>query len=215
MSKTPYYNYNSLLKGLYAMLDLHGREDMKEEGLKVLQILQHAAAVEAFGYRHTNPELSEVEALAWAYEDVQVALSGHGNNTLTGIILDYWKCFPVQMHDQVFHHLNWVSITSNEKTEIAVQRRYLLQYRIHSVARPGEFSKPHVLPTFGRATRRWLGIRGFDPDEAEAMLTRLEQLERDGVIRLTENGIVRGDNAPPRGSAPQPKKPSLRLVEKE
>jgi hypothetical protein len=140
--------------------------------------------------------------LAYAWEDVQMAFVGHGEQALIGTIIQLWVTLSpedqflfAQVIKEAFGRAEVATIES-------ASRRYLHRYRVKPVRLPEEgFDLPTILPVRGVQLRDWAIDSGQDPDQAEEQWYWLEFADRE-ILRERRSG----------GQRLKSRKPRLKLV---
>ena len=144
-------------------------------------------------HRIWHPDTDKEEAMAWAWEDMQVAFAGFGDSALTGVIINLWTSLDRNIWDEARGALNEALMACEKTTPKTVPRRYLLQYRMKSVRTPTQgFDLPAVVPVTGPRMREWAESNGMPPERAEEQMALIEEYERMGLIDLESEGFFVG-----------------------
>ncbi len=152
-----------------------------------------------------KPGVDREEALAYAWQDLDIALRGYGDSAITGAIIHFWMQVGEENWAAGMEALNKAGMDAWEATPKSVPRRYVNSYRIRTVRTPAMgFDLPAIIPAFGVRLREWATQGGLDPDEVENKMSLVEEYERLGLIDL-------GSEFP----VPTSSGPHLRLVGSE
>lgn len=112
------------------------------------------------------------QALAWAWEDADIAFRGYGEEALTGFILQMWTHVPHGEEGALRKAIKKAFKAADAATPLGVQRRYLLRWRGKKVRDLDRgFDLPSVIPCMGIKLREWAADLG---EEAEAISEQLE-----------------------------------------
>ena len=138
-----------------------------------------------------DPDVGSIQAMAWAWEDLAIALSGYGESGLTGMVVALWSAVPRESWDALKEQLNRAMARAEAGTPNSVSRRYFHSYRKQGVRTPKDgFDLPCVVPTQGHRLKEWAAKSELDPDEIELQMVRLEEYERQGLIDLGDDLTV-------------------------
>ena len=128
------------------------------------------------------PKMPTVKAVAYAWEDAQVAFTGYGEPALHGVILQMWTTLPAHLKDKFKEAIETGFRLAEEHTDSSVARRYLAEWREKPIRDPDlGFNLPTILPVTGPKIREWAEEEGFDPLEHEEYLCYLEAEERNFI----------------------------------
>lgn len=121
-------------------------------------------------------------ALAWAWEDAEIAFKGYGEGTLTGPIVQMWDALSPESWRAFKQTLDRAFDRANALTNEDVKRRYFKGYRAKRVRTPKTgFNEKVVLPTWGPTFRDWCTDNKRDADEEEQLFHYVELYDRKGV----------------------------------
>jgi len=157
-------------------------------------------------FRIWDPDVDSEQAMAWAWEDLAIALSGFGETMLTGAVMALWTAVPRASWDELKEWLDLALAKAEAATPVSVARRYLHTYRKQGVRTPADgFDLPCIVPTQGPRLKEWAAKSDLDPDELELQMIRIEEYERLGLIDLGDDvsvltnvsgGDLAGDSIP-------------------
>jgi hypothetical protein len=142
------------------------------------------------------------QRLSWAWEDVDIAFRGYGDNILTGVMLQMWDHTADEEEANRFHRTITKALErSNAVTDKNCPRRYLIKWRQSRVRKGADdFADQVVLPVNGPKLREWAEAEGFDAESIEHQFGLLEAAQREVF------GLAGGDEK--EGEV----KPGLRLL---
>jgi len=150
-----------------------------------LMVLAHAWV--EFGI--WKPSVDNVQAMAWAWEDMDMAFKGYGDSSLTGAVMNLWTALGPENWAQAKTAINKASMAAGDATPKRVPRQYLLQYRVKTCRTPEMgFDLPHIMPAWGRRLHEWAESQGLEPQETEHQMQLIEEYERMGILRLPKDG---------------------------
>jgi len=100
-------------------------------------------------------------ALSYAWEDVQMAFSGHGDHVFTGVVCELWSYSWGEQKRMLRDAITTAFNKAEEGTHGSVERRYLPRWRMLSPQDPDEgFHNSPILPTWGPTLREWAEAEG-------------------------------------------------------
>lgn len=135
-----------------------------------------------------DPEVDSAQAMAWAWEDMVIALSGYGESGFTGAVVALWATVPRESWTDLQEQLNRAKARADAATPRSVARRYFHTYRKQGVRTPDDgFKLPCLTPTSGPRLREWAAGCELDPDTLEVQMMQVEELERLGIINLGDD----------------------------
>lgn len=141
-------------------------------------------AVAAYAYIDfsNRKELEEEEqklALSKAWEDAQMAFTGHGEMALAGSILQMWANLQGQEKTAFRKVLREAFRRAEEATPDDAPRRYLHKYRLKPPRKPEQdWTLPTILPMEGQKLRDWAIDHNEDPEEVAYQWHWLEIADR-------------------------------------
>jgi hypothetical protein len=139
----------------------------------------------------SDPDVASEDALAWAWEDLDIALAGFGDACLTGVIAALWAAVPKARWPELQEQVNRGRARAEAATPASVPRRYLHAYRKQGVRTPADgFDLPVLVPTQGPRLREWAVAGEHDPGELEQQLKWIEECERMGLVDLGDEITV-------------------------
>lgn len=144
----------------------------KQSAEAKLMLLQLQMALRVIALTEHDPEeFSQEQRLSFAWEDLQVTCSGHGNQFLTGALLSIWGSIP-RSKEKTFQKVLKTAFGESERlTPGDVERRYELEQRLLPPILPsGDWADRIFLPSFGARTRAWAIREGLPPNITEEFL---------------------------------------------
>jgi len=181
------FAYKRFEEGLDAFIESVGRPEATR-ALRKLKFMVLATAWVDFQSWH--PDTDQEQAIAWAWEDMQIAFSGYGDSALTGAVVNLWTAVPEDRWDEGLQVINTAVMRANDETPKTVARRYLLHYRVQTARTPRMgYDLPAIVPVTGPAMREWAESVGMNPDAAEAQMMLVEEYERMGLIKLGQEDL--------------------------
>jgi hypothetical protein len=163
------------------ILDKYAREQSSLTFLRVHHKFKAVVASVAwvdFMWEGVSPE----QALAWAWEDAQMAFVGRSDPMLNAGVLHLWLYVRKDQHDAWARTIKRAFDAAEAATSDIVPRRFLPRDRLKQPRRPEEgFGQPALLPCWGPRLREWSldERRQNDPDELERQHVVLEANERE------------------------------------
>lgn len=155
--------------------------------------------------RDASEERNEL-ALSYAWEDVQMAFTGHGEMALGGCILQMWANLRSKEHASFRTAIIRAFKAAEEATPPEAPRRYLHQYRTKPPRLPSEdWNLPCILPMSGVLLTEWAVDSDEDPEEVAEQWMWLELADRNEHTGYDPQGAV--------AVAAESKYGHLRLVE--
>jgi hypothetical protein len=145
--------------------------------------------------------ISPKQRLSWAWEDVDIAFRGYGDNILTGVMLQMWDHTEDEEANRFHLTITKALERANAVTDKNCPRRYLLKWRQSRVRKGADdFADPVVLPVNGPKLREWAEAEGFDAESIEHQFGLLEAAQRE--VFLLADGSEKDEKV----------KPGLRLL---
>ena len=173
-----------------------------------LKFMLAAYAFVDFDSRKGDEEGSKELALSYAWEDLQVAFTGHGEMVLGGCILQLWANLRKKEHALFRKAIMKAFKAAEEATSEEAPRRYLHQYRVKPPRKPEEdWDLPCILPMSGVMLADWAIDSDEDPEEVTQQWSWLEMADRSEHTSYDPH-IEMGH-----GQEWQPTRRHLRLVE--
>ena len=127
------------------------------------------------------------QAMAWAWEDMEMAFRGFGDSNLTGAVVHLWTSIEEAKWEIGRRRVNTEFANARIATGMEAPRRYLLTYRCQTVRTPAwGFDLPSIVPVTGPRLKEWASKNGLDPEQTEAQMMLIEEYERKGLIKLSE-----------------------------
>jgi len=141
------------------------------------EVQQFLLGIACADHRSRGIPVDEAEARAW--EDLQVAFSGHGEPFLTGGIMQLWVHVDVAEGDRFAAAIQEAFAIAEGATGTDVPRRYIWVWRNKPVRRLQEgFTLPTILPVEGPSLDQWAVDQGEDPHEVAEQFLWLERADR-------------------------------------
>lgn len=138
-----------------------------------------------------DPDVDTLDAIAWAWEGLAMALSGFGDSALTGVVVGLWSAVPRDAWPELKDRLELAKAQAEATTPATVPRRYLSPYRRQGVRTPEDgFNLPVVVPISGPRLREWAAKADLDADTFAAQLAWIEEAERLGLCVLRDEDTV-------------------------
>lgn len=136
-------------------------------------------------------------ALACAWEELDVAVRGYGDELLTGIIIQLWRYLPSDRHREFRSALKRAFAAASAATSTTVFRLHEEKYRLAEVNDPSKgWGFPTAVPLRGPRLQDWAKVAGYPP----------EQLEAAFALLYAEKRLIDEAPMPPKGN-------HLRLLE--
>ena len=152
-----------------------------------------------FDSRRLDSKEGKELALSYAWEDAQMAFTGHGEMALGGCILQMWANLRTKEHDQFRKAIVRAFEAAEKATPAEAPRRYLHQYRTKPPRKPSEdWNLPCILPMSGVLLEDWALDSDEDPEEVAEQWMWLEMADRaehtgyDPHVELTPRSPRRG-----------------------
>ncbi len=184
------YHYAPLREALDDVSDLSGRSATKRACRKLEFMVLATAWVD---YALWDPEVDPRDAMAWAWEDMAIALKGYGDSSLTGAVVHFWTALGSEHWEQGRAMLNKADREAEDGTPATVARRYLEKYRNKSIRTPDMgFKLPAIVPVSGPRLRDWAAANDMQPMLAEEAMARMEELERMGLMAFEDGSVFVG-----------------------
>lgn len=170
----------------------------------IFMVMAHAYC-DYFQPSSSNQDKSRKEAVAKAWEDAQLAFTGHGESALTGAVLQMLST----LEDDDLETFYTVVRTAFQKAEAATPkdavRLYLTSFRTKPPRRREEpFNLQIILPMSGVKLREWALDSGEDVNEQEESWAWIELGDRLGSSKDV-----------PKVTEKKPRRRKLKLVENE
>jgi hypothetical protein len=198
------FAYEVAEKELDAFAAKEGTLSFKRSYRKLKFMLAAYAFVD-FDNRYASCEEAKDRAMSFAWEDVQMAFTGHGEWALAGCILQMWTCLSPKKQARFFEVVKAAFEAAEEATSPEAPRRYMHRFRTKPPRKPGEnWTLPTILPMSGKTLSDWALDNGEDPRE---VLREWYWLER--ADRAQYSGMETPEPEP--GKGPE-KRARLRLV---
>ena len=145
-----------------------------------------------------RPENTWEEALAFAWEDAQMAFTGHGEVGFSGIIVQLWMHLSEKEKPEFKKVLTQAFKAAEVATATSTPRRFMLKNRSKPIRTPEEgFDLPYILPVWGPSLREWAVDEGENPDEVEEQFHWFELADRATQLEAEEP-------APPKQASTRP-----------
>lgn len=113
-------------------------------------------------------------ALACAWEEVDVAFRGFGDELLTGIIIQLWRYLPESRQREFRSTLKRAFSAANAATSPDVFRLHEEKYRLAEINDPTKgWAFPTAVPLRGPRLQDWAKASGYDPKQLEAAFALL------------------------------------------
>jgi hypothetical protein len=142
-----------------------------------------------------HPSTDREEALAWGWQELSVALSGHGQSAMTGVVIDLWTATPKDRWEELRELLTSARAQAEAQTSNQVPRLFLEKIRNAATRTPADgFNLPAVVPLVGPRLREWATKMGMDPDDTEEQNRAIEEYERMGLTEVS--GDIRIEASP-------------------
>ena len=166
-----------------AVLDAFARDDKRmlafKRAYRKLKFMAAAYAFLDFDSRKGDENERKELALSYAWEDVQVAFTGHGEMALGGCILQMWANLRKREHGAFRKAITEAFQAAEEATPKEAPRRYLHQYRTKPPRMPEEdWNLPCILPMSGVLLTEWAVDSDEDPEEVAEQWAWLEMADR-------------------------------------
>lgn len=151
-----------------AVLDLAPRRPSLLRAYRKLK-----ATVVAYAYIDflTEGVRSREEALAYAWEDAEIAFRGYGESCMTGAIVQFWSAVgsaDTETTAQMRESIRLAFEAAEAATHADVKRRYLKKHRKEPIRDLSMgFDLPAILPTRGIKLREWAIESGKDVSDTE------------------------------------------------
>ena len=215
------FDFTPILRALDEVADLSDTFAARRALNKLQFLVLGTAWVE---YALWDPDMAPEDAMAYAWEDMGIALRGYGDAALTGAVVHFWSGVGKEHWEAGREILNEALQQAEDNTSATVARRFLRKYRQQLVRTPdmGFKGLPAVIPVTGPRVRDWARTNGMPPLLAEEAMARLEELERMGLLQLDDTPVFVGHNGeeivPEAQAVRNPacaggERPSLHLVE--
>lgn len=183
MKKTDLYRYDLLEKALDNYVNGLAKPGVARRSLKKLKMSVLAAAW--IDHCLWDPEVDKEQAMAWAWEDMSIAFRGYGESSSTGVVIELWTMVGKERWPEFRKAVDKGLSDAERRTKKTVRRRYMSKHlKLRSRSPDDGFELPCAVPTGGRVLRNWALENGMDPDEVEASLQEMEELERLGFLKL-------------------------------
>jgi hypothetical protein len=118
-------------------------------------------------------------ALSYAWEDAQVAFTGHGEASLIGCVIHMWVHVLQDDKAQFKRTIEEAFRKAEAATDPDLPRRYISRWRDKPARTPEEqFNLPAILPVWGAKTDDWALDNGEDPVELSDQLMWMERADR-------------------------------------
>lgn len=120
------------------------------------------------------------QAFSYAWEDAQMAFTGHGEAILVGAVLQMWVYLDEGKESKAFSKAITKAFKKAEKaTDPEVKRRYFREYRLKPPRTPEEgFDLPTIIPVWGPKTVDWALDEGEDLPSVLDEFSWLEEADR-------------------------------------
>lgn len=136
------------------------------------------------------------EALALAWQDVDIAFRGYGDHILTGYVLQLWHVLPKGEEARFKHVIEEAFSVAALLTDSSVPRRYLQKHREAPVRTLATgFNLPAILPISGPAIRDWAADTSTDAAKIEEQLRWYELAERSAKKAAPEEEEEEGNES--------------------
>jgi hypothetical protein len=184
--------------------------------------LKYIAVVYAYCDHTATDNADKARAMAYAWEDIQLAFTGHGEWAIGGCILQLWANLRKSEEKEFFALVKEAFARAEEATSVEAPRRYLHTYRLKPPLRPDQdWTLPTILPVSGAPLRDWAFDNNEDPDDVThqwAWLEVADRAEHFGLVQEEAESEVESTAEPERSvrAAHTPtKRPHLQLVPKD
>lgn len=139
------YAYEEAEKVLDAYAASRPRPTFFQRAYRMFKFYLHGVACMDFA----DGEHSAEEAMAFAWEDAEVAFKGYGEPGITGCVIAMWSTLPTKEYNNFERVIHQAFSKASKATGNDVQRRFLAQWRMGPVRRPEQgFASPPVDPTY-------------------------------------------------------------------
>jgi hypothetical protein len=176
------YAYTKLEEGLDEFVAALA-SPVATRALSKLKFMVLAHAWTEFGI--WRPDCDKEQAMAWAWEDMDIAFKGYSDSCLTGAVINLWTSMEREHWGEAVKAINRAIIAADQATSKGVARQYLLQYRGRTCRTPEMgFDLPAIAPAWGKRLHEWAAMQGLDPQRTEEKMRLIEEYERLGLINL-------------------------------
>ena len=174
------YPYEIVEKALDSFFGERAEQLLLRRSYRRLKCLVNMFAVVEYGMLDTEDERARKKAVSFAWEDMDVAFRGYGDNCTTGFVMQIWSV--LQKKDwPVFKALleEALSKARKEAEHRGVNPRYSDRYLYKPVRDlDEEFCLPTALPLSGPVVRDWAVENDKDPERLEEAMLYLETVDR-------------------------------------
>lgn len=132
-----------------------------------------------YGSRKEMSEPEQARAMSYAWEDLQMAFTGHGEWTLQGCVLHLWSLLGTREEEKFYRAIKQGFEAAEEATPAEAVRRYLHKYRTKPPRKPSQdWNLATILPMSGKVLEEWALDEGEDPAEVLEQWHWLEVADR-------------------------------------